>query len=200
MIVYLNREGIREGVLGDADGREPDFIKDGKELAAFLGQTFPLTDEEGDKLVGYMEGHGYLLGKKDGQLYRGDLCHDQAAIFWEPYPIEHMIDAVSEWNYDLMEEAEAEMRSPDNFSDFVKKKGYYDSLCADEEILDGIYMRIREGIETGEPARGIADKILQEAGREGGIESSIEQMKKMYEEIQKRNAKALEAKGGGRGR
>lgn len=201
MVLYVNKEGVREGVLGKRGGQELDRVRDGKELAVFLGQTFPITDEEGDKLVGYMEGHDYLLGTRDGQLYRGDLCYDPAEIFWERYPIDSVIATVSDWNYELKEEAEAEMRSPDNFSDFVKKKEYYDSLCADEEMLAGIYMRIREGIETGGPVQGIADKILQEAGGEGGSESSIEQTKEeMYEEIQKRNAKALEAKGGGRGR
>jgi len=199
MVVYLNKDGIREGVLGKKDGKEPDHIENGKELTAFLGQEFPLTDEEGDKLLGYIRGHGYLLGKMDGQLYRGDLCYDEKEIFWERYSINYVIDEVIQWNYDLMEDAEAEMRSPDNFPDFVKKKEYYDSLCADEEILDRIYMRIVEGIELGEPAQNLKDKMVQDTGRENGMEDPMEQLKEMFEEIQERNAKALAAKGG-RGR
>ena len=48
--------------------------------------------KNGDRLVGYMEGHGYLLGHKDGKLYRGDLCYGADDIYWETYTLYDTIE------------------------------------------------------------------------------------------------------------
>lgn len=50
-------------------------LNNGREIVEFLGSIFPMSETEGDRLIGYMEGHGYLLAHKDGALYRGDLCY-----------------------------------------------------------------------------------------------------------------------------
>ena len=63
------------------DGAGPRYLDNGKEFIEFLESTFPMSEIEGDRLVGYMEGHGYLLGHKDGRLYRGDLCYRADDIY-----------------------------------------------------------------------------------------------------------------------
>lgn len=78
-------------------GKEPDEFKDGNELAGFFKETFPMTEEEAQKLLGYMEGHEYLLGHMDGKMFRGDLCYEQGKVHWEPYTIDDAVDAVTEW-------------------------------------------------------------------------------------------------------
>ena len=55
------------------DHESINYFKSGAEIAEFFRTTFPMSETEGDKLAGYMKGHGYLLGYRDGKLYRGDL-------------------------------------------------------------------------------------------------------------------------------
>lgn len=86
-----------------------DPLKNGKEIQVLLKGSFPITEEEGGMLLSYMEGHGYLLGQKDGVLHRLDQCHEPEQELWEPYDIDRVIRAVADWNSELLQEAEDEL-------------------------------------------------------------------------------------------
>ena len=47
------------------DGSGLRYLDNGKEFIEFLGFPFPVSEIEGDRSVGYMEGHGYLLVHKE---------------------------------------------------------------------------------------------------------------------------------------
>lgn len=154
----------------------PDRFRGGKELAEFLEPTFPITETEGDKLLGYMDGHGFLLGHKDGELYRGDLCYAQGETLWEPYSIDDAVNAAFEWNDNLLQEAKAELSDSKDMIDFANKKSYLDLLCEDEKILDAMFDRTRYGKELDALAVTLVEALIQDMKREGDIDAAIEKM------------------------
>ena len=77
-----------------------------------------MTDKEAEVIVGYMEEHDYILGEDDGILYRGDLVEKPGAICWDEYSMDDAIDAVCEWNYELILAADAKRNNSDDLVDF----------------------------------------------------------------------------------
>lgn len=158
--------------------KEPDCeeLADGKTLAEFLKETFSITEQEGDTLLGYLDGHAYILGQQGGQLYRGDLHCDQERTHWEEYSIEDIILEVCEWSWDLMEITKNQMENTDDFLEFTEKKNYYESLCETDQILDALYGRTKYGKEISELAEKLAEDFFQDMNREGGIDGAIQKM------------------------
>lgn len=174
----MNTIDVQKEVLAE----EPDFFQTVDEFVAFLEPAFPITEQEGGKLLGYMEGHEFLLGHKDGELYRGDLCYEQGKVHWEPYSIEDAVNAVSEWNYELLQEAEAAVSNAEDMIDFSNKKSYLDTLREDEKILDGMFDRTRYGKELDALAVKLAGELLEDMSREGGIDAAIQKMTEQIKE------------------
>lgn len=156
--------------------QEPEVFKDGKALAEFVKETFPITEEEGQKLVDYMEGHGYLLGHMDGEIFRGDLCDSQDKVDWEPYTIDDAVDAVAEWNFELIKDAEAAVTNPKDMIDFANQKSRLDSLREDEQILDKMFDRTKYGKELDALAVTLAEALIEDMSREGGIDAAVKKM------------------------
>jgi len=73
-----------------------DELKDYQEK---FNTGFHLTDKEAEVMLGYMEGHDYVLGENQGKLYRGDLAEVVGMICWEDFSMDDVIDLVCEWNY-----------------------------------------------------------------------------------------------------
>lgn len=157
-------------------GREPEDFKDGKEIAEFVRETFPITEEEGQKLVDYMEGHDYCLGHMDGKLFRGDLCNEQGKVHWEPYTIDDAIDAVAEWNYSLIQETETSILNTMDMDRIAEKKSYLDSLREDEQILDKMFDRTKYGKELEALAVTLAEALIEDMSRDGGIDAAVKKM------------------------
>lgn len=110
---------------------EPKLIQTSKDLVEFLESheiLFPMTEKEAEVLLGYLGGHGYLLGEQEGILFQGDLNYEQNHILWEEHSIDDVIDSACEWNYELLQTAEKDRENPDDFFDFIKKNTYYESL------------------------------------------------------------------------
>lgn len=127
--------------IEEMDNESMNYFKSGAEIAEFFRTTFPMSEAEGDKLVGYMEGHGYLLGNRDGKLYRGDLCCEPDEMYWEAYALYDAVVAVGDWNYELLEEAGIDSEE----AGAAKQAGedrYTAELWEDMGILDGLFGRI----------------------------------------------------------
>lgn len=155
---------------------EPNPFKDGKELAEFLGQTFPISEKDGQKLLDYMEGHDYLLGYMEGSLFRGDLCREPDKIHWEPDTIDDAVNDVSDWNYEMLKEAETAAFRAEDTDDFAEKKRYLDTLREDEKILDGMFDRTKYGKELDALAVSLAEELIADMSREGGIDAAVRKM------------------------
>ncbi len=155
---------------------EPEFIQTAEELVAFLDvqdMLLHMTEKEADVLLGYIEGHDYLLGEKDGRLYRGDLCYEQNSIHWEEYLIDDAVDAVCEWNYELLQTAKAERENPDGFLDFIKKDNYYKSLREDEKVLDALFDRTKYGKEIEVLAEKLANEFINNLEKTNEVDKAV---------------------------
>lgn len=115
-------------------------IKQPEELLAFMRDnaiTIVMTDKEAEMLLGYMEGHDYVVGFAEGKLYRGDLDVVPGEIVWDDdFSVDDLIDTVCEWNYELILDMDAERQNPKDMIDFSNKQSKYESLKRDEVILD----------------------------------------------------------------
>lgn len=127
--------------IEEMDHESMNYFKSGAELAEFFRTTFSMSEAEGDRLAGYMEGHGYLLGYRDGKLYRGDLCCEPDELYWEAYALYDAVVAVGDWNYELLEEAGIDPEE-EGAAGQAGEDRYTAELWEDMGILDGLYGRI----------------------------------------------------------
>lgn len=161
----------------DMDGHV--FINTGLELLKFMeenGISFQMNEQEADLLCGYMSGHGFVIGQKDGQLCRGDLCAETDRTVWEETTIDDIVDSAMEWNYEILQEAKAEMENPDNFIDFVNKHSRYEDLCAEEKILDDMFDRTKYGEQLERVAQTIAEQLIQNLQSKGDIDGAVKEL------------------------
>ncbi len=160
-------------------GDEPDCFSSAAELVSFAENSlnFPMSEKEAEILMGYMEGHEFLLGEKEGKLFRGDLCYEQGKIRWTEDTIDDAINCVTEWNYDMVEPARAELHDESVFPDYDQKKIYYEKLCRDEKTLDALFSRTRYGKEIEKLAVKMANEFIQDMQSPGGIDGAIQHMK-----------------------
>ncbi len=158
---------------------EPVLFSSGADFAKFMGickTPFELTETEADKILGYMEGHDFLVGEKDGKLFRGDLCYQQGKVRWAEDSIDDVINDVSEWNYDLLQKAQIEMENPNDFIDFVNKKARVEMLEEDYQILDALFDRTKYGVEIQEIAERLVGELLEDLQSKGSLEGAIQKM------------------------
>lgn len=91
-------------------------IRQPEELLAFIKDneiSIVMTDKEAEMLLGYMEGHDYVVGFAEGRLYRGDLDDVPGEIVWDDdFSVDDLIDTVCEWNYELILDMDAERQNP----------------------------------------------------------------------------------------
>lgn len=154
-------------------------IRQPEELLAFIKENaiaIAMTDKEAEMLLGYMEGHDYVVGFAEGRLYRGDLDDVPGEIVWDDdFSVDDLIDTVCEWNYELILDMDAERQNPKDMVDFSNKQSKYESLKRDEAILDKLFdqTKYRAGIEK--LAEELANQFIRNLNREG-LDSSVEKL------------------------
>lgn len=167
---------IEEFLLNKKEPK-PQLIQLAKNLVEFLDEydmLLHMTEKEADVLLEYMGDNEYLLGKKDGILFRGDMSyHEQESICWEEYSIDDVIDTVCEWNYDELQVAKAKRENPCDFLDFVEIDNYYKSLREDEKVLDALFDRTKYGKEVQMLAEKLAEEFIQNLGQKNGLENAV---------------------------
>jgi hypothetical protein len=141
-----------------------------------------LTDNEIEIILGYMEGHDYVLGFKDGVFLRGDLAESDNMICWEEYSMDEVIDIVCEWNYELLKESEAKMKNPNTFVDYVSSKKWYDGLKSEETALDNLFKKTKYYAKIEEIATNLASIVSENILDAGSSDISDESVKKIVEE------------------
>lgn len=148
-----------------------------EELIAFQQKYetgFTLTDKEAEILVNYMDGHDYILGEDDGKLYRGDLDEKPGEVCWEEYSMDDAIDAVCEWNYELILDADAKRTNPSDFVDFSNSQSWYEGLKEEEKILDKLFDQTKYGKGMEELAQKLANQVIESISKADTKEESIE--------------------------
>lgn len=154
-------------------------IRQPEELLAFIKNneiSIVMTDKEAEMLLGYMEGHDYVVGFAEGRLYRGDLDDVPGEIVWDDdFSVDDLIDTVCEWNYELILDMDAERQNPKDMVDFSNKQSKYESLKQEEVILDKLFdqTKYRAGIEK--LAEELANQFIQNLNQKG-LDSSVKQL------------------------
>lgn len=160
-------------------GEAPDEFISVADMVSFVKKdlNFPLTEKEADVLSGYVKGHGLILGRKEGKLLWGDLCHECDKVRWREVSIDYVINRVSEWNYEILEPAKKELECAEG-KGIAEAKEYYDSLCGDEKILDALFDRTIYGKQLDDLAEKLAMDLIRDMQSPGGLDGAIERMKK----------------------
>lgn len=174
---------VTEYLLNYGDIEPEDFSVES--LVSFSKKdekTPELTAEEAGILLGYMEGHQYMLGEYEGQVYRGDLCYADGVIRWLSYPVDDAIRTVYEWNDEFLELAEERVENAKNYDEYVKQSEYLKELKAEEKLLDAMFDRTRYGKRLTEAAEKIVGEIISDWERTGTVDEAV---KKMIEAVEK---------------
>ena len=154
-------------------------IRQPEELLAFIKEndiSIVMTDKEAEMLLGYMEGHDYVVGVAEGRLYRGDLDDVPGEIVWDDdFSVDDLIDTVCEWNYELILDMDAERQNPKDMVDFSNKQSKYESLKQEEAILDKLFdqTKYRAGIEK--LAEELANQFIQNLNQKG-LDNSVKEL------------------------
>lgn len=150
-----------------------------EELLVFIqdfASTFTITDKEAEMLLGYLEGHDYVVGQENGKLYRGDLAEVRGQIVWEEYSMDELIDAVCEWNYELILDTDAERQNPTDMIAFANAQSRYESLKADEIILDKLFEQTKYHPEINKLAEQLADAFISQIREKGNIDEAVKSL------------------------
>ena len=176
--MYLSQvQGKEQREQHDEEGYET--IQTGAELISFMkesGISFQINEKEADLLCGYMDGHGHVIGQKDGQLCCGDLCAETDRTVWEETTIDDIVDSVTEWNYELLKEAKEFMENPKDFDDFVFQHSRHEDLCADEKVLDAMFDRTKYGEQIERMAEALAEQLIQNLQSKGDIDGAVKEL------------------------
>jgi hypothetical protein len=154
-------------------------IRQPEELLAFIKEnaiSIVMTDKEAEMLLGYMEGHDYVVGFAEGRLYRGDLDDVPGEIVWDDdFSVDDLIDTVCEWNYELILDMDADRQNPKDMVDFSNKQSKYESLKQEEAILDKLFdqTKYRTGIEK--LAEELANQFIQNLNQKG-LDNSVKEL------------------------
>lgn len=154
-------------------------IRQPEELLAFIKEnavSIVMTDKDAEMLLGYMEGHDYVVGFAEGRLYRGDLDDVPGEIVWDDdFSVDDLIDTVCEWNYELILDMDAERQNPKDMVDFSNKQSKYESLKQEEAILDKLFdqTKYRAGIEK--LAEELANQFIQNLNQKG-LDNSVKEL------------------------
>ena len=150
-------------------------IRQAEELLTFIRDNdikIIMTDKEAEMLLGYMEGHDYVVGYAEGELYRGDLGEVPGEIVWDDYSVDELIDSVCEWNYEMILDRDAERQNPKDMVDFANIQSEYERLKADEAILDRLFDQTKYRADIDKLAEELANQFIQNLNL-NGVESSV---------------------------
>ena len=103
-------------------------------------------------------------------MYRQDMAEENGEI--EPFPIDDVIDKVCEWNYDLILHAEAKKDDPKDFQEYCEFQEKYDSLKADESVLDRLFDKTSHAKEIDAVATALVEAVISNLEGKGDLEKA----------------------------
>lgn len=168
----------REDVL-EAEAIEPDLLNTAGSLMKYqenFDTGFHFTDKEAELIVGYMEGHGYVLGQIDGVLYRGDMEDKPETIVWEEFSMDDVIDSVCEWNYEFILDMDAERQHAENFIDFGNKQDRYLTLKEEEKVLDRLFDQTKYAVVIEKTAERLANEFIANLSKSKDVDTEVKKL------------------------
>ncbi len=155
--------------------KEVKILTEPEELLAWVADAepaFQMNREGAEILLNYMEGHDYRVGIDDkGNMVRVDVSDIQET--WEVYSLDDLIDDVSEWNYELLTDADMKRKNPENFIDFANEQARYEKLIEEEALLDSLFDQTMYGKHLDELAVELATMLIDGVEAEEKLESAV---------------------------
>lgn len=159
--------------------KEPVAIRTVEELLKYqkdFNTGFSFTDKEAEIILDYMEGHDYVLGQIEGDLYRGDLCDKPDETMWEEFPMDDVIDSVCEWNYEFILDMDAERQNARDMIDFGNKQNRYDTLKQQEQILDKLFDQTKYAVVIEKTAEKLANEFLANLSKGKDMDAAVKDL------------------------
>ncbi|MBR4138969.1 MAG: multidrug transporter [Lachnospiraceae bacterium] len=142
--------------------KEITFLTKPEELLGWVADAAPefQMDQDGARiLLNYMEGHDFRVGiDAAGNMVRVDVSEVEERV--ESYSLDDLIDAVSEWNFELLTEADEHRKSTTNLIDFANAQARYEQLSEEEQKLDVLFEQTLYGMRLKEKAMELAKKLI----------------------------------------
>lgn len=154
--------------------REVTLFTKPEELIAWLDDNdllMGLSENEAKILLDYMEGHDYAIGcDAAGKMVRKDIAEENGEV--EDFSIDEVIDAVCNWNYELILEADSKRNNPKDFVDFSNEQSRYERLKSDEQVLDRLFDKTIYGQQIADLGRQIAEEFIKNLKQNKDISES----------------------------
>lgn len=153
---------------------EVKLLTEPEELVHWLTEnetSLEVSVDEAALLLQYMEGHDYALGYAGTSMIRKDLAEEQEEI--QEYSICDAIDAVCEWNYELLCQTEKQMQELESQSKYLEIQSYYERLQAEEIKLDALFDRSPYGQEIEQLAVELAHSFLDKIAQGKDVSESV---------------------------
>lgn len=154
---------------------EVKLLTEPGELLAWVASCVPefkMSREGAEILLNYMEGHDYRVGVDTaGNMVRVDVSDANSLL--EEYSLDNLIDDVSEWNYELLTDADMKRKNPENFIDFANEQARYEKLIEEEALLDPLFDQTLYGKHLDELAVELATMLIAGIEAEEEIECAV---------------------------
>lgn len=154
---------------------EVKLLTEPGELLAWVASCVPefkMSREGAEILLNYMEGHDYRVGVDTaGNMVRVDVSDANSLL--EEYSLDDLIDDVSEWNYELLTDADMKRKNPENFIDFANEQARYEKLIEEEALLDPLFDQTLYGKHLDELAVELATMLIAGIEAEEEIECAV---------------------------
>ena len=155
--------------------KEVKLLTEPGELLAWVARCVPefkMSREGAEILLNYMEGHDYRVGcDTAGNMVRVDVSDANSLV--EEYSLDDLIDDVSEWNYELLTDADMKRKNPENFIDFANEQARYEKLIEEEALLDPLFDQTLYGKHLDELAVEFATMLIAGVEAEEKLESAV---------------------------
>lgn len=113
-----------------------EILKSEQLIPFALRQNVSLSEAEAAMLLGYMEGHDYvLLADDQGQMVRHDLQMGNDHSKDDPYTIEDAVCFAAEMNEDILRDTESKWETDE---------GYLSGLRRDDRMLTALLERLHQ--------------------------------------------------------
>jgi len=137
--------------------------------------TFQMNLEEAELLLNYMEGHAYAVGvAANGEMVRVSIQEDSESL--EAYSLDELIDAVSEWDYEMLQDADTKRRNPANFMEFANEQARYECMLEEEKRLDPLFDQTVYGKHIDLIAKELAGALIDSLECEERMESCVQEV------------------------
>lgn len=142
--------------------KEVNFFVKPEELLAWVADAAPefqMDREDALILLNYMEGHDFRVGiDTAGNMVRVDLSDMLKNV--EAYSLDDLVDVVSEWNYELLTEADEHRKNITKLIDFANAQARYEQLSEEEQKLDVLFEQTLHGKRLKEKAMELAKRLI----------------------------------------